>query len=258
MKLRTRYVEKPWGRAGLPAVFKGVPDARIGEVWFVSDRPLPLLAKYIFTSDRLSVQVHPDDEQAHARGFKSGKSECWYIVDADPGASIGLGLRHEASGDELRASALDGSIVDLIDWRPVQAGDFLYVPPGTIHAIGGGISLLEFQQNSDVTFRLYDYGRPRQLHLDDAIAVARRSSYPDELCRRVDAKEDTTLVDGPNFTLMHAHADALQGRRRWILPLEGKVRIGEHVVGAGECFLAEPAENAEAEDARMLIGALSR
>jgi mannose-6-phosphate isomerase len=255
MKLRTRYVEKPWGRMGLPAIFAGVPDQRIGDVWFVADEPRPLLAKYIFTSDRLSVQVHPRDEQARALGLKSGKSECWYILDADPGSTIGLGLRREASREELRSSALDGSIVDLIDWRPVKAGDFLYVPPGTIHAIGGGISLLEFQQNCDVTFRLYDYGRPRQLHLDDAVAVASLTSYPDNLAKRVDPMEDAILVDGPDFTLLHAHADAIQDRRRWILPLEGTVRVGPTIVGAGECYLAEPEEIAEAEDARIIIGA---
>jgi mannose-6-phosphate isomerase len=256
MKLRTRYVEKPWGRTGLPAVFEAVPDTRIGEVWFIGDEPLPLLAKYIFTSDRLSVQVHPGDEEARARGLKSGKSECWYILDADPGSTIGLGLRRQASREELRSAALDGTIVELIDWRPVEAGDFLYVPPGTIHAIGGGISLLEFQQNSDVTYRLYDYGRPRQLHLDDAVAVASRSSYPDKLAVGVDPGKDAVLVDGPNFTLVHTHADALQGRRRWILPLEGAVRLGSAVVGAGQCYLAEPDEVAIADDARILIGAL--
>src|SRR5205823_13170573 len=110
-------------------------------------------------------------DQARARGLPRGKSECWYILEAEPGAVLGLGLTREAAADELRAAALDGSIEELISWRPVRAGDFISVPPGTIHAIGAGISLLEIQQNADVTYRLYDYGRPRELHLDDGIAV---------------------------------------------------------------------------------------
>ncbi len=162
---------------------KPPPEKRIGEIWFVSDEPLPLLAKYIFTSERLSVQVHPDDDQARSRGFPRGKAECWFILDCDPGATIGLGLTRQLTRDELRAAALDGSIEDAIDWRPVKPGDFLYVPPGTIHAIGAGISLLELQQNSDVTFRLYDYGRPRELHLEDALAVANAEGHTPRLYR---------------------------------------------------------------------------
>ena len=152
-------------------MFEPPAGQRIGEVWFTGGGDLPLLAKYIFTSERLSIQVHPNDQQARARGLASGKTECWYILDAEPDATIGLGLTREVSPEELRAAALDGSIEQLIDWRPVKAGDFILVPPGTIHAIGAGISLLEFQQNADVTYRLYDYGRPRELHLDDSVAV---------------------------------------------------------------------------------------
>ena len=175
MKLQRRYVEKPWGRTELPPMFDPPAGERIGEVWFTDGAELPLLAKYIFTSERLSVQVHPDDEQARARGLAQGKSECWYILDAEPGATLGLGLTREVGSDELRAAALDGSIEQLMDWRAVAAGDFFFVPSGTIHAIGAGISLLEFQQNADVTYRLYDYGRPRELHLDDGMAVASQS-----------------------------------------------------------------------------------
>ncbi len=177
MKLQRQYVEKPWGRTELPPMFDAPKDQRIGEVWFTGGADLPLLAKYIFTSERLSVQVHPDDEQARARGLPHGKTECWYILEADPGSTLGLGLKREVSAEELRSAALDGSIEGLLDWRTVQPGDFFLVPPGTIHAIGGGLSLIEFQQNADVTYRLYDYGRPRELHLDDAVDVACRAPY---------------------------------------------------------------------------------
>ena len=254
MKLERRYVEKPWGRTGLPPMFDPPAGKRIGEVWFTGAGEQPLLAKYLFTSDRLSIQVHPNDEQARALGLEGGKSECWYILQAEPGATLGLGLKREVSMDELRSAALDGSIEELIDWRPVRAGDFYMVPSGTIHAVGGGISLLEFQQNADVTYRLYDYGRPRELHLDDAIAVARRASYPDELAQQLSPSERRTLVDGPHFTLVHTDRDALQDRKRWIMPLDGEVRSGDDLVHAGDCLLADAGERVEA-DGRMLIGA---
>jgi mannose-6-phosphate isomerase len=257
MKLERRFVEKPWGRTRLPPIFNGSAVERIGEIWFVGPPDPPLLAKYLFTSERLSVQVHPDDEQARLRGLPGGKSECWYILDAEPGATIGLGLRRELTRDELRAAALDGSIVEEMEWRPVAAGDFLYVPAGTIHAVGAGISLVEFQQSADVTYRLYDYGRPRELHLDDAVAVSRREPYPGEVARHVDEREDVTLVNGPHFVLLHGHGDALQDRKRWILPLSGTVHCKDEAAGAGECLFLEPGEPLETDGARLLIGAVA-
>src|SRR5438105_12761570 len=182
---------------------------RIGEVWFTDGADLPLLAKYIFTSERLSIQVHPNDQQARARGLAQGKSECWYILDADPGAVLGLGLKREASRDELRSAALDGSIEQLMDWRPVRAGDFVFVPSGTVHAIGAGISLLEFQQNSDVTYRLYDYGRPRELHLEDGIAVSKPAPFPDHLAQHLSGDEERTLVGGPHFVVLQTRIYSL-------------------------------------------------
>src|SRR3954469_16623507 len=108
MKLATRQVEKPWGRTALPAPFGDTGGRRIGEIWFEGPADLPLLAKYIFTSEKLSVQVHPADDAARARGLRRGKSECWYILHAEPGAVLGLGLKEEMSRDALRAAAEDG------------------------------------------------------------------------------------------------------------------------------------------------------
>jgi mannose-6-phosphate isomerase len=254
MKLERRYVEKPWGRTELPAMFEAPSGKRIGEVWFSAPAEKPLLVKYLFTSERLSIQVHPNDEQAHQRGLPRGKSECWYILDAEPGATLGLGLKHEVPRDELRSAALDGSIEQLMDWRPVRPGDFLMVPPGTIHAIGGGISLLEFQQNSDVTYRLYDYGRPRELHLDDGIAVARPEPYPDSLAQHLPAAEERVLVDGPQFVLTSTNEDAFAERERWVIPIDGEVRSNGGTAGRGDCLLVQPGE-AIALEGRMLIGA---
>ena len=109
---------------------------------------------------------------------------------------------------------------------PSPAGDFILVPSGTIHAIGAGISLLEFQQNADVTYRLYDYGRPRELHLDDGVAVAAAKPFDDGLVQHLSADEQRTLVDGPHFTLVLTSEDALQGRQRWVMPLDGEVHSG--------------------------------
>ena len=255
MKLDRRYVEKPWGRTGLPPMFDPPAGKRIGEIWFTGGGDLPLLAKYIFTSERLSVQVHPDDEQARARGLPRGKTECWYVLDAQPDSTLAIGLRQQVSAEILRAAALDGSIEALVDWRPVRAGDFYFVPAGTVHAIGAGLSLLEFQENSDVTFRLYDYGRPRELHVADAVAVAQRRAYPADLAKHLSVDEDRLLVDGPHFTLVQSHEDRLRDRQRWVIPLDGEVRSGGDVAGPGECLLLEANERLESGGARMLIGA---
>jgi mannose-6-phosphate isomerase len=228
---------------------------RIGEVWFTGEPDLPLLAKYIFTSERLSVQVHPDDAQARERGLAHGKSECWYILDAEAGATLGLGLTREISKQDLRTAAIDGSIEQLMDWRSVAAGDFIFVAPGTIHAIGSGISLLEFQQNADVTYRLYDYGRPRELHLDDGVAVSNPRPFDSKLIQHPSDSEERTLVDGPHFTLRLTSHDALQDRMRWIMPIKGEVRSGETLAGPGDCLLVQPGETVEPSGARMLVGA---
>jgi len=258
MKLQPFYVEKPWGRTELPPMFDPPAGERIGEVWFTDGVELPLMAKYIFTSERLSIQVHPDDVQARERGLAQGKSECWYILDAEPEATLGLGLTRDIGKGELRAAALDGSIEQLMDWRSVAAGDFVFVPSGTVHAIGAGISLLEFQQNSDVTYRLYDYGRPRELHLDDGIAVSNARPFDGGLVQHLSSVEQRTLVDGPHFTLVLTREDMLQGRQRWVMPLDGQVQSDGTSAGPGECLLVEPDSAVESSSARMLIGATFR
>lgn len=255
MKLNRRYVEKPWGRARLPAAFDTPADKKIGEVWFTNGSDLPLLVKYIFTSEPLSIQVHPDDEQARAHGLSHGKNECWYILDAEPGASIGLGLKREVSADELSGAALDGSMKDLVNWRSVQPGDFYLVPAGTIHAIGAGVSLVELQQNVDVTYRLYDYGRPRELHVEDAVAAARREPFPEAFAQHLSAEDERVLVDTAQFTLVHGLTDTLRDRRRWVVPLEGQVRCESDVAGPGDCLVVESGATLICEGARTLTAA---
>jgi mannose-6-phosphate isomerase len=169
VRLPARFFEKVWGTPDLLPWFP-VSDKKIGEVWFGAD--LPLLVKFVFTSDRLSVQVHPNNDFAAAHENSLGKTEMWYVMRADPGARIAIGFRETISRERLRESALNGEIEKLLNWVEVQAGDAFFIPAGTVHAIGGGLALCEIQQQSDVTYRLYDYGRPRELHLDKAIEVA--------------------------------------------------------------------------------------
>lgn len=263
MKLSPHYVEKPWGRTELPPLFAGTDGRRIGEVWFEAPEghDLPLLIKYIFTSERLSIQVHPDDEQARERGLPAGKTECWYVLDAEPGATLGIGLRKTLTPDELRAAALDGSIENLMDWKPVKTGDFFYVPAGTVHAIGAGLSVLEVQQNVDVTYRLYDYGRPRELHLDDGVAVSRAGPYSEVLSTRDANSGNLLLAEGEYFTLLRIEDLAavpahLTDKQRWAMPLSGTVHSANHSAGAGEClFIPAGGTLEKSSDAVILLAA---
>lgn len=171
-RLASRFVEKIWGTTDLAPWFPG-DGRRIGEVWFEDpEDPLPILLKFIFTSEKLSVQVHPGDAYARAKDNLPGKTEMWYVLRAAPGASLAAGFREPITRGRLREAAESGEIEQLLEWIPVQPGDTLFIPPGTVHAIGAGIVLCEIQQMSDTTYRLYDYGRPRPLHLDRSADVA--------------------------------------------------------------------------------------
>jgi mannose-6-phosphate isomerase len=176
IRLLPRRVHKVWGRRDIPEVFGAVEadEEPVGEVWFEhpSGADAELLVKYLFTSERLSIQAHPDNGSARAAGQVRGKDEAWLVLSAEPDARIALGTKSPLSPAELRQAALDGRIVELVDWRPVQPGELIYSPAGTIHAIGAGLSVIEIQQNCDITYRLYDYGRPRELHLDQGVAAA--------------------------------------------------------------------------------------
>ncbi len=166
------FREKVWGSMCLAPWFDNTRE-KIGEVWFDLQSPdFPILTKFLFTSDRLSVQVHPNDEYASVHENSRGKTEMWYILRADPGAQIALGLRESITRERLRDASLSGEIVELLNWIDVRPGQHFFTPAGTIHAIGAGLALAEIQQQSDVTYRLYDYGRPRELHLDRGVEVS--------------------------------------------------------------------------------------
>ena len=145
----------------------------------------PLLVKLLFPNEKLSVQVHPDDAQAQALGETRGKTECWYVLEAEPGAYVSLGLKKSVAVADVAASVADGTMESLIEQVPVSVGDMLFVDAGTVHAIGPGVVLLETQQTSDVTYRLYDYGRPRELHLEKGLAVIKAETAAGKVAPKV-------------------------------------------------------------------------
>lgn len=242
MKLGRRLEAKPWGQTGIPQLLNAVDaSAKIGEIIFEpgGGGELPVLIKYLFTSERLSIQVHPNNDQARRAGYSSGKDEMWIVLDAEPGATIGLGLTREASGAELRAAVADGSIEKLVDWRPVSRGDVIYNTAGTIHAAGAGLTLLEVQQSVDCTYRLYDYGRPRELHLDEGLAVARGNRHDPARDCRIAPGESRILADGPYFGSAWCHGRLPAGlplaSRQWqVVVVEGRAQVEGRDYSAGE------------------------
>jgi len=242
-----RVVRKPWGVSDLQpwSSIDGTIDA-VGELWFErvdKNAPTPaLLLKLLFTSEPLSIQVHPDDTFARAMGMPNGKSEAWYIISAKPGSQIGVGLERRVTPQELRASIRNGSIVELVRWRPVEKGDVIFIPAGTIHALGAGIVLAEIQQHSDTTFRLFDYGRQRELHEDNGVAVAnawplRSAQNPTRL-----TAERTVLVASRYFVLERLDLPEgsswalLAEAETWLLVLDGHAAIGLAAASTGQAI----------------------
>ena len=144
----------------------------------------PILAKFIFSSDQLSVQVHPADDYALEHEGGPGKTEAWYVVDAEQGARLAIGLTEKFPTDELRRAAQTGEIKNYLNWIEARKGQIFFVPPGTPHTIGPGLIICEIQQNSDLTYRFHDFdrlgdgGKPRDLHIEQAVAVTRQEPYP--------------------------------------------------------------------------------
>jgi mannose-6-phosphate isomerase len=254
IRLETKRVEKPWGRHDLWPGFEDVPAGSppVGEVWFQApkgegeDDP-ELLIKYLFTSQKLSVQDHPSDAYARAHGYPRGKSEAWQILAAEPHATIGLGMQKPMTREELRASALDGSIEHLMDWKSVKAGEFYYSPSGTVHAIGPGLVLVELQQNVDLTYRLYDYGSDRELHLDDGIAVADPVPYVSPFTPYDLSPGRRLLLAGGAFVVERWTAaatgtlQATHDRPVWLVPLKGDGVLDGGAIGPGGVWLADSA-----------------
>lgn len=207
MLMLPAFDPRPWGTHDLSPIYPNHPfEEKIGEAWLTGDdckiangpltgqtlaqvsekyqrelvgeaardaRRFPLLLKFLFPHEKLSVQVHPDDAQALRVNQPWGKTECWYVAHAKPGAQIGLGLKPGVTVAQLEQSIHDKRAEEFLNWVNVYTGDMIYVAGGTVHTLGPGSVIVETQQQSDTTYRLYDYGRPRELHLKEGMAAVK-------------------------------------------------------------------------------------
>ena len=238
VRLTPSLREKVWGKTRLMPWF---PDSkeRIGEAWYLAEHELPLLVKLIFTSERLSVQVHPDDGEDGPRG----KTEMWHILDAEPGATIALGFRQPITRQRLADSTRTGEIEQLLNWMPVNAGETYFTKAHTVHAIGPGIVLCEIQQYSDVTYRLWDYGRPREIHVEQAVPISDLDVHPGASRPKPIGEGRELLVRSRHFVTesvrLKAGADyrpEAEACQLWIC-LEGEGTIGGEPVRPGDVWL---------------------
>ena len=227
-RLTPDFKKKPWGATRLEPWF---PDAaeKTGEVWFEAPADRSLLIKFLFTSENLSVQVHPP-----------GKTEMWHILAAEPGARIAAGFRAPMTERELEAVARSGEIMDRLEWFDAAPGDTFFIPAGIVHAIGAGLALCEIQQHSDVTYRLYDYGRGRELHLREALSVSHL-----ERSRARCAPSGDELVSCEHFTVKRLRIDTPStlhgsGKSRFLIAIEGSGSVGDQPGKAGQVWSAPP------------------
>jgi mannose-6-phosphate isomerase len=240
-----RLLPKPWGSNDLRPWSSTEPGAAaVGEIWFERaerDAPDPaLLLKVLFANEALSIQVHPDDAFARSIGLAHGKTEAWYILSARSNAKVAVGLKWRPTIQQLRTSIEDGSIVDTVCWHHVRSGDIVFVPAGTIHAIGPGLVIAEIQQRSDATFRLFDFGRQRELHVDNAVAVAHAGPAGAQTGSRRLTDARTLLTACPYFVLERIDLAPESNwmlnavSETWLLVLEGRVRVGPMSLSIGE------------------------
>ncbi len=253
------FDERPWGVRDLRPIYTRVVKEPIGESWLtwednrVANGPLagrtlgelskqyrrdlvgqaawyedrfPLLTKFLFTGAKLSVQVHPDDEQARQAGQPCGKTECWYALAAKPGAQVALGLKPGTTLDDFEQAIGEKRAEELLNWIDVHQGDMLYVAAGTVHTIGGGMILVETQQTSDITYRLYDYGRPRELHIAEGLAATRMHTNAGKVVRGASDAPDV-LVRSPFFQVEKIklqeplHADVTPASPHIVVAIDG-------------------------------------
>lgn len=283
IRLEPRFVERIWGARDLSPLFANVPGAEpIGEVWLTGDEcavangPLagtklgelarrfgrnlvgesapqadrfPLLLKFLFPHEKLSVQVHPDDDLAKVAGEPCGKTECWYVLDAKPGAKIGLGLKPGTTKAEFEQAIRDVRAEELLNWIDVKPGEMYYVDAGTVHAIGPGSVLVETQQNSDTTYRLYDYGRPRELHVEKGMAAMKEKTAAGKMKSRMFDAEREELVSSPSFRV--EKITLREGREMRIMSEERSAQVFVATVGSAvlECNGQSPIALAKGDTA---------
>jgi mannose-6-phosphate isomerase len=262
---------RPWGTLDLSPVYPNHRFAeKIGEAWLtgdacqVSNGPLagkslaelsarygrdlighaarepnrfPLLVKFLFPHEKLSVQVHPDDEAAQRVGEPWGKTECWYVARAKPGAQIALGLKPGVTRDQFAKAISETEAENLLNWINIYSGEMIYVAAGTVHTLGPGSILLETQQQSDTTYRLYDYGRPRELHLERGLAAVKEKVASGKVIRPAPIElsgshsRQSQLITAPYFAVdmfelnspheFETHDDSGKSSAQIIVVLEG-------------------------------------
>lgn len=239
LRLHPEFHERVWGARNLEPIYaREASGEPIGEVWLTGDKcrvangPLagrtlaelsrelgadflgeasgpsprfPLLLKFLFPKEKLSVQVHPDDEAAARAGQPCGKTECWYVLHAPAGTQVGLGLKSGVSKGEVERAIRETRMEQLLNWVDLKPGDLVYVDAGTVHTIGPGAVILEVQQNSDTTYRLYDYGRPRELHIDAGMQAIKESTNAGKVQRQnlhaENGKSQVNVVTSPCFVV---------------------------------------------------------
>ena len=204
-----------------------------------------LLLKLLFTDEPLSIQVHPDDAFAQSIGQSNGKTEAWYVLGATPGAKVALGLKRRLTPQQFRHAIDDGSISDLVGWQTARVGDTVFVAAGTIHAIGAGLVIAEIQQRSDATFRLFDHGRGRELHIENAIAVSDAGPAGLSVPPRRLTDTRTLLTSNAHFTferidLSPGSAWRMEAEREtWLLAIGGSARAGSFDLVTGDAIFAQ-------------------
>jgi len=172
-------------------------ESFVGKAAPVKER-FPLLIKFLFPREKLSVQVHPDDEGARRIGQPCGKTECWYVARAIAGAQVGLGVKSGTTREQFKQAIEKKTAEQLLNWIDVKTGDLVYVDAGTVHAIGPNAIFIETQQNSDTTYRLYDYGRPRELHIEQGLEAMKETTHAGKAkSQNIDGHE--LLVASPSF-----------------------------------------------------------
>jgi mannose-6-phosphate isomerase len=282
-RVEPQFKERPWGARDLGPIYdyKIQNGAQpVGEVWLTGDEcraatgelagkglgelarkfgkeltgevapqaeRFPLLIKFLFPREKLSVQVHPDDEAARRAGEPCGKTECWYVLAAEKGAQVALGLKPGTTLSELRRAIQETRAEQLLRWMEIHPGEMIYSDAGTVHAIGPGSILVETQQNSDTTYRLYDYGRPRPLHVEQGLAAVKERTGAGKVVRTQDRSRDPNdhnLITSPCFQvdLYRAAEGNEQIITRHLPPSSAQVLVALAGRGAVKATAHEPVE----------------
>jgi mannose-6-phosphate isomerase len=221
----------------LTRLFQEAPEALLGRDAPVADSPL--LIKVIFAREKLSVQVHPDDALAQKYGQPRGKTECWYALAAEPGAEVAAGLKPGVTLEQVRAGIQNGTLEESLELWPVTAGDLVFVDAGTVHAIWPGSILLEAQQNSDITYRMYDYGRPRELHIEKSLEATRLVTRAGKVAPRR-FEDRTVLVDEDYFCLEKIPVEGSRSSATLPGPAEPAPGLSYLFAASGSARLAGP------------------